>query len=45
MKNIKIVATGCYLPKNKVDNITIANKLKITEEFIYKRTGIKTRYY
>ena len=45
MKNIKIVATGCYLPKNKVDNIAIANKLKITEEFIYKRTGIKTRYY
>lgn len=45
MKNIKIVATGCYLPKNKVDNITIANKLKITEDFIYKRTGIKTRYY
>lgn len=45
MKNIKIVATGSYLPQNKVDNITIANKLKITEEFIYKRTGIKTRYY
>lgn len=45
MKNIKIVATGSYLPKNKVDNTTIANELKITEEFIYKRTGIKTRYY
>lgn len=45
MKNIKIIATGSYLPKNKVDNKKIANKLKITEEFIYKRTGIKTRYY
>lgn len=45
MKNIKIVAAGSYLPKNKVDNKTIANELKITEEFIYKRTGIKTRYY
>ena len=45
MKNIKIVATGSYLPSNKVDNTTIANELKITEEFIYKRTGIKTRYY
>ena len=45
MKNIKIVATGSYLPPNKVNNKTIANNLKITEEFIYKRTGIKTRYY
>lgn len=45
MKNIKIVATGSYLPQNKVNNKTIANNLKITEEFIYKRTGIKTRYY
>ena len=45
MNNIKIIATGSYLPKNKVDNITIANKLKITDEFIYKRTGIQTRYY
>ena len=45
MKNIKIVATGSYLPQNKVDNKTIANELKITEEFIYKRTGIKTRYF
>lgn len=45
MKNIKIVATGSYLPKNKVDNKTIANELKITEEFIFKRTGIQTRYY
>lgn len=45
MKNIKIVATGSYLPSKKVDNKTIANELKITEDFIYKRTGIKTRYY
>lgn len=45
MKNIKIVATGSFLPKNKIDNKTIANKLNITEEFIYRRTGIKTRYY
>ena len=45
MENVKIIATGSYLPQNKVDNKTIANELKITEEFIYKRTGIKTRYY
>lgn len=30
MNNIKIIATGSYLPKNKVDNKTIANELKIT---------------
>ena len=45
MKNIKIIATGSYLPKNMVDNETIANELKITEDFIYKRTGIKNRYH
>lgn len=45
MKNMKIVATGSFLPRNKVDNKVIANELNITEEFIYKRTGIKTRYY
>lgn len=45
MKNIEIVATGSYLPENMVDNKQLANKLKITEQFIHKRTGIKTRYY
>lgn len=45
MKNIEIVATGSYLPKNMVDNKQLANELKITEQFIYKRTGIKKRYY
>ena len=45
MKNIQIIATGSYLPQNKVDNEQLAKELKTTEEFIYKRTGIKTRYY
>lgn len=45
MKNIEIVATGSYLPENMVDNKQLANELNITEQFIYKRTGIKTRYY
>lgn len=45
MKNIEIIATGSYLPQNKVDNKQLASNLKITEQFIYKRTGIETRYY
>lgn len=45
MVNIEIIATGSYLPKNKVDNKQLANELKITEQFIYKRTGIEKRYY
>lgn len=45
MKNIQITATGSYLPNNKIDNKEIAKQLNITDEFIYKRTGIKTRYY
>ncbi|MBQ2938655.1 MAG: beta-ketoacyl-ACP synthase 3 [Clostridia bacterium] len=45
MKNIEIVATGSYLPPNKVDNEQLANELEVAEQFIYKRTGIKTRYY
>lgn len=45
MKNIEIIATGSYLPKNEVNNRLLADKLKITEDFIYKRTGIQKRYY
>lgn len=45
MKNIEITATGSYLPEEMVDNNHLANKLNITEQFIYKRTGIKKRYY
>ena len=45
MKNIKIISTGRYLPQCKVDNNEIAEKLNVTENFIYKRTGIETRYY
>ena len=45
MKSIQIVATGSYLPKSKIDNKKIAEQFNVNEEFIYKRTGIKTRYY
>ncbi len=45
MENIKIISTGSYLPKQKINNEFLANKLGITEEFIVKRTGIQNRYY
>lgn len=45
MKNIEIIATGKYLPKTKIDNEYLAKKLNVTADFIFKRTGIQTRYY
>lgn len=45
MKNIEIIATGKYLPTTKIDNTYLARQLNITEDFIYKRTGIQTRHY
>lgn len=45
MENIQIISTGSYLPKQKVTNATLAEKLGITEEYIVKRTGILERYY
>lgn len=45
MEGFEIIATGSYLPKKKVDNKVLAKKLHITEDFIYKRTGVSTRYY
>ena len=45
MKSIKIIATGKHLPKTKIDNYYLAKKLGTTQDYIYKRTGIQTRYY
>ena len=45
MENIQIISTGSYLPKQKVTNATLAEKLGITEDYIVKRTGILERYY
>lgn len=44
MNQIKILASGMYLPKNKVTNEDLANKFKVSEQDIYERTGIKIRY-
>lgn len=45
MKNIEIIASGKYIPKTKIDNKYLSKKLNVTEDFIYKRTGIQTRYH
>lgn len=45
MKNIKVVSTGYYLPKIKILNEEISNKLELEDDYIFKRTGIKQRYY
>lgn len=45
MNSIKIIANGKYLPKNKIDNKYLTKELGIEEEYIYKRTGIQTRFY
>lgn len=45
MKNIEWLANGVYLPKKKITNKELAEKLDVTEEYIYKRTGIEKRYY
>lgn len=44
MKSIKIIANASYLPKYKVNNQELAQRLEITEAFIVQRTGIKQRY-
>ena len=45
MNNIEIIASGRYLPNKKIENEQLASNLNITEDYIYKRTGIKMRYF
>lgn len=45
MKNIKIISSGKYIPKNKITNEELENKYNVEKNYIYKRTGIKQRYY
>ena len=45
MNSIKILATGMYLPKIEIDNKYFNDKFNIEEDWIYKRTGIKKRYW
>ena len=43
--SIKIVDSKSYLPKQKILNSKIEEKFSLKEGYIYKRTGIKERYY
>ena len=45
MNSIKILATGMYLPKEKIDNKYFNDKFNLEDNWIYQRTGIKTRYW
>ena len=45
MDSIKILATGMYLPKEKIDNKYFNDKFNLEDNWIYQRTGIKTRYW
>lgn len=45
MNYIKIIEYASYLPDRKVVNNEIEEKLELEEGYIYKRTGIKERYY
>lgn len=44
MDNLKILAHGIYLPKNKITNEGFNKKFDLGENWIEQRTGIKTRY-
>ncbi len=42
--NSYILGTGSSLPKQKITNIDLEEKLETTDEWIVSRTGIKSRY-
>lgn len=45
MKSIEIIGNGTYKPKQIIDNNYFNNKFSLEENWVYKRTGIKTRYW
>lgn len=45
MSSVKIIATGKYLPKEEIKSEDIEKGNNLEDGYIYKRTGIKTRYY
>lgn len=44
MRYAKILGTGSYLPKNRVSNDELAQKIDTSDEWITTRTGIKFRH-
>ncbi len=45
MESIEILGNGTYLPNQIIDNNYFNNKFSLEDEWIYKRTGIKIRYW
>ena len=45
MNSVKIIATGKYLPKREVKSEYKEKENNLEDGYIYKRTGIETRYY
>lgn len=43
MEDVKIIGVGHYCPENKISNDDLANIVETSDEWIYKRTGIKER--
>jgi len=41
----KIIGLGKFLPKNRVTNDQLETKLKLPKGWVYKHTGVKTRYH
>jgi len=45
MNSIKIISTSKYLPNNRVENSFFNEKFNLDDDWIFKRTGIKNRYF
>lgn len=44
LKNAKIIGTGHYTPENILTNKKLSEMLDVSEEWIYSRTGIESRF-
>ena len=45
MKNAVILGTGSYVPKNNVTNDELAKTVDTSDEWIFQRSGIKSRHF
>ena len=45
MSNIKIISSGKYIPKVQITNKELEEKYSVEENYIFKMTGIKQRFY
>ncbi len=45
MSNIKIISSGKYIPKIQIANKELEEKYNVEENYIFKMTGIKQRFY